>query len=59
MAKCKVLNRPDYELTLSSEERDGLMKLLKEVSTSQYDRMEITHAHRKSNNSIYHVLYDC
>jgi hypothetical protein len=56
MAKCKVLNRPDYELTLTSEEKEALQKLLGKVRSSMYDTMGINEDQRDYNNALYHVI---
>jgi hypothetical protein len=35
MAKCKVVSKPDYELTLSSEEKEALQKFLGKTGSEE------------------------
>jgi hypothetical protein len=56
MAKCKVLSKPDYELTLSSDEREALLKLLCGVSAEEYKEIGCNQGEIDLNNNIHAIL---
>jgi hypothetical protein len=58
MAIIRVLSKPDYELTLSSEEMVALAWLLGRQTTDMQKACGLNKEQADSNDSIYYLLPD-
>jgi hypothetical protein len=56
MAKCKVVSSPDYELTLSIEEKDALCRILGKQTRQQSERWQITTEEHNTGYDIFKAI---
>jgi hypothetical protein len=59
MVKCKVLNRPDYELTLTSEEKEALRLLLAKQTTQSIKRCGLDDKQDSIIDDIFEAVNVC
>jgi hypothetical protein len=59
MATCKVLSKPDYELTLSSDEKEALEKFLGGNGADEHKRAGLDDVGSGLIYALYRTLNSC